>query len=226
MIIGLVGLIIGLGATLPYFWVKYVMWRHSKDIAGMPGTGGELAEHLVSRFALEGVHVVCGQYEEDFYDPENKIVSLSPDNYHGKSLTAVAVAAHEVGHAVQFCRNEPVSRLRGKYLKPAFAIRRAAVIVIMFMPVISAVIRIPQLMILSSVLGVIMMLASAAMYAAILPEEYDASFNKALPTLEEGYVDEEHYSAVRQVLKAAAYTYVAAALIDILRIWRWFGFVR
>jgi Zn-dependent membrane protease YugP len=59
-----------------------------------------------------------------------------------------------------------------------------------------------------------------------LPEEYDASFNKALPILEEGYIPKEHMPAVRQVLKACAYTYVAGALADVLRLWRWLTLMR
>jgi Zn-dependent membrane protease YugP len=75
--------------------------------------------------------------------------------------------------------------------------------------------------VLTAFIGVVTMLSSAAMYVAILPEEYDASFNKALPILEAGYVPEQHIPAVRQVLRAAAYTYVAGALADVLSLWRW-----
>ena len=59
------------------------------------------------------------------------------------------------------------------------------------------------------------------MYVAILPEEFDASFNKALPILSEGYINEEQLPIVRQILRACALTYVAASLADILSLWRW-----
>ena len=96
----------------PFIWVKYVLWRHSKHIETMPGTGGELAKHLVERFELDGVSIQKGGKDENFYAPDKKLISLSPDIYDGKSLTAVSVAAHEVGHAIQFCKKEPVSKLR------------------------------------------------------------------------------------------------------------------
>jgi Zn-dependent membrane protease YugP len=64
------------------------------------------------------------------------------------------------------------------------------------------------------------------MYAAILPEEYDASYNKALPILAQGYLPEEHMVAAKRILKACALTYVAAALADILSLWRWFRMIR
>jgi hypothetical protein len=76
-------------------------------------------------------------------------------------------------------------------------------------------------MLFLAIIGIITMLASALMYVAILPEEYDASFKKALPILKEGYVPSDYIPAVEQVLRAAALTYLAAALADILRLWTW-----
>ena len=55
----------------------------------------------------------------------------------------------------------------------------------------------------------------------MLPEESEESFNKALPILEEGYVPKENLPAIRQILRACAYTYVAGALADVIRLWRW-----
>jgi hypothetical protein len=100
----------------PSLWVKYVLHKHQMHLDTLDGTGGELALHLIDRFKLEEVQVIKGKKNEDYYDPQNKIVSLSPEVFEGKSLTAVAVAAHEVGHAIQFHRQEPVSLLREKYL--------------------------------------------------------------------------------------------------------------
>lgn len=210
----------------PQLWVRYVLKKHHKQLEGMPGTGGELANHLIQRYNLDGVTVVKGGVGQDFYDPSKKIVSLSPEVYEGKSLSSVAVATHEVGHAIQFYNNEPVSQLRGKYLKKAHLIQHYGVYILMSMPLVGLVFRIPHLILLTALIGIATMLASVLMYAAILPEEYDASFNKALPILEEGYIPKEYLPAVRQVLKACAYTYVAASLADILNIWRWIMIVK
>ncbi|MGJ8663790.1 MAG: zinc metallopeptidase, partial [Marinicella sp.] len=100
----------------PNLWVKHVLRKHQKHIESLDGTGSELALHLIDRFELVDVQVIKGKKDEDYYDPQNKIVCLSPEVHDGKSLTAVAVAAHEVGHAIQFCNEEPVSQLREKYL--------------------------------------------------------------------------------------------------------------
>lgn len=210
----------------PQLWVRHVLAKHHAPIDGMPGTGGELAQHLLDRFDLEGVSLREGSEDENHYQPGTKTVCLSPEVFHGKSLSAIAVAAHEVGHAIQFSRNEPVSHLRQKYLGKAHRIQQIGVYILMSLPIVGAAIRIPHLALLTAAIGVSTMIVSVLMYVAILPEEYDASFNKALPILDEGYVPEQHMPAVRQVLKACALTYVAAALADILRLWRWLAILR
>lgn len=210
----------------PALWIRYVMWRHSSEYEDMPGTGGELAEHLVDRFELEGVTVEEGVSGGDHYNPADRIVSLSPEVYHCKSVTAVAVAAHEVGHAIQFTRGEPVSQLRERYMGKAVRIRQAGTLILMSIPVVTLVFKSPVMIIAAVVVGVVTMLASVLMYVAILPEEFDASFRKALPILEEGYVPEDQIAGARKVLRAAALTYVAAALTDVLSLWRWLSVFR
>lgn len=223
-LLGILGVI--LLVYLPSLWVKYVMWSHSKTLSSMPGTGGELAQHLVARFELDPVTVVEGSEGADHYNPVDQQISLSPSIYRGKSLTAVAVATHEVGHAIQFIRREPVSFLREKYLAKAVRIRQIGSMFLVGIPVMAMMLKSPLFFFLAAAIGVLTMLASVAMYVAILPEEFDASFKKALPILAEGYVPKNALPAVRQVLSAAALTYVAAALTDIVKLWRWVRIIR
>ncbi|MDH5325541.1 MAG: zinc metallopeptidase [Gammaproteobacteria bacterium] len=210
----------------PQLWVRYVLRKHSRHLDGMPGTGSELARHLLQKFGLTDVKVKQGGKDENYYHPEQNTVCLSPDVYTGKSLTAVAVAAHEVGHAIQFNKQEPVSQLRGKYLNKAHRIQAVGVFILTVLPIVSLLIRIPHLALVSALIGILTMAASVALYVAILPEEFDASYNKALPILATGYVPETYMPAVRQILKACALTYVAGALADILRLWRWIAILR
>ena len=210
----------------PTLWVRYVLWRYSKHIEQMPGTGAELARHFIERFDLTGVSVIKAGKDENYYSPEDKIVALSPDVYDGKSLTAVAVATHEIGHAIQFCRQEPVSQLRERYLQRAFVIKRIGNGLLWAASLMTFVVRAPQMLFIAAGIGIVTMLISVLMYVAILPEEFDASFNMALPILAEGYVPENHLPAVRQILRACAMTYVAAALTDVLNLWRWFRIFR
>ncbi len=227
MIYALFGIILILLIVGPRLWVGFVLARHRRPLENMPGTGAELAIHLLKKFELSQVKVERTEKDADHYSPVENAVRLSPEVYSGKSLTAIAVASHEVGHAIQFNRKEPVSLLRERYLPKAHLIQRYGVYILMALPAIGAIVRIPHIIILTAIIGVATMLASVLMYAAILPEEWDASFNKALPILEQGdYVPEQYMPAVRQVLKACALTYVAAALADVLRLWRWLALLK
>ena len=211
----------------PSLWVKYVLNKHSATLDNMPGTGGELAAHLLHTFDLNDVKLEKCEQGKDHYDPNDNAVRISPSYFDGKSLTAIAVAAHEVGHAIQFNRKEPVSLLRRKYLPKAFFIRKVGVTLLMLFPLVTAIVKVPQLALLNILLGIFVMLISVLMYVAILPEEFDASFNKALPILEKGeYVPEVYMPKIKQVLRACALTYVAAALTDVLKLWRWIRYLR
>ncbi len=211
----------------PQWWVGYVLRKNNSIIEGMPGTGGELAAHLLERFNLSNVKLEAAAEGADHYDPESNTVRLSPGYLNGKSLTAIAVAAHEVGHAIQFNRNEKVTFLRKRYLGKAHKIQKIGIYVLMALPLLSTIIRVPHVIGFTALIGLLTLMSSVFIYAAILPEEWDASFNKALPILKQGdYVPEHHLPAIRQILKACALTYVAAALADVLRLWRWLAIIR
>lgn len=222
MIILILTIALILCAYLPQVWVRYVMRKYGKEITDMPGTGGELAEHLVERFELSGVSVQRGGQGENYYSPTDKRVCLSPDNYDGKSITAVAVAAHEVGHAIQFDREEPLSKLRGKYIPKSVFFGKLGAYMLLALPIATFALKTPLAFFTFIGLSLLFQLAGAAMYLIVLPEELDASFKKALPILEQGeYLPEHLLPAARKVLKAAALTYVAAALANALNIGRW-----
>ena len=218
MIIALfIGLLLVL-SYLPQFWIRRVMKQNSHDLPGMQGTGGELAEHLIERFELTGIGVEETKENQDHFDPTDKMVRLSPSNYNGRSLKAVAVAAHEVGHAIQFSRREEVFKLREKYIPQAIKISKYSRYVLLASPLVMIVLKTPIALALPIIISIVMQIVSALTYLIVLPEEWDASFGKALPILEEGYIPEEHMPAARTVLKAAAFTYFAAALSSMLNL--------
>ena len=223
----IVGAVLAILVYVPSFWVRHIMAKHSKEIAELPGTGGELAKHLIERFELTGITVEEAAPNTDHFDPAGPVVRLSPDNFNGRSLTAVAVAAHEVGHAMQFHRGEKIFELRKRYLPLAARFNRVGVVIMMTIPFIALLIRMPLVIGGVIALSLLLQLAGAFAYLIILPEEWDASFNKALPVLIEGeYIEQAHIPAVRQVLKAAALTYFAAALANVLHVGRWFMLLR
>ena len=209
-------------AWAPSLWVRSRMRRHAAERADLPGTGAELARHLLARFGLEGVTVERTDALRDHYDPGARAVRLGPDVHDGRSLTAVAVAAHEVGHAIQFGRDESVSRLRSKWLPVANRFKQAGIVVLALMPVLALVARSPGAVVALVALSLLLQLVGVLAHLIVLPEEWDASFNKALPVLAEGgYLDDADLPAVREVLKAAALTYAARALADLVNVGRW-----
>lgn len=205
----------------PHLWIRHVMKKHGAPDSDMPGTGGELAQHLINRFELSDV-IVEPTDEGDHYSPSEKAVRLSRDVFDGRSVTAVAVAAHEVGHAIQYHRQEAITELRHRYSPVALMIQKLAVGFLFAIPLVVAIFKVPHAALLTALIGVVAMLASVLIQFIILPMEWDASFNKAMPILVKGeYIQKHQFEAANRVLKAAAFTYVAAALLDILRLGRW-----
>ena len=211
----------------PQMWIRYVMKRHGAELNSLPGTGGELAMHLIKQFQIKGVEVEQTTPNSDHYDDADKKVRLSPSIYNGRSLTAIAVATHEVGHAIQFYRKENITHLRKRYTPLARMIEKVSISILFSIPLITAIFKVPHAVLLTATVGVLGMFATVLVQLIVLPLEWDASFNKALPILKEGkYINQEQEAAVKSVLRAAAFTYVAAALADMLRLWRWLAILR
>ena len=205
----------------PSLWVKLVMSRYSSEKPEIPGTGGELAKHLIKRFSLKDVEVEITELG-DHYDPIEKKVRLSREHYESKSLTAVAIAAHEVGHAIQDHQGDKRLATRTKMVPIVNLLARWSVVIISLSPVIGIITRHPIPFSLLLFIGLSGFIARMMMHAVTLPIEFDASFSKALPILREGdYVSQSNEKAVSHVLRAAALTYVSAALADTLNLSRW-----
>ena len=221
-------MVLALGALIvlalifgPTLWVKLVMRWYSSEKPEMPGTGGELAKHLIKRFSLKDVEVEVTELG-DHYDPIEKKVRLLPEHYESKSLTAIAIAAHEVGHAIQDQQGDKRLATRTKMIPIVEKIARGSVAVISLSPVIGIITRHPMPFSLLLFLGLSGFIARMMVHAVTLPIEFDASFSKALPLLKEGnYVSKSNEKAVSRILKAASLTYVSAALADILNLGRW-----
>ena len=206
---------------MPTLWVRWVMNRYSAEIPDLPGTGGELAAHLIQRLGLEGVGVEASDIG-DHYDPEHRMVRLTESNWSGKSLTAVAVAAHEVGHAVQHHQNDARLNARTKLIPIVTVLGQLSVGVLTVVPIIGLLTRHPAPTLLIAGIGLFGLLFRMLLHLVTLPTEWDASFGKALPVLKEGeYISPEQESIVRRVLGAAALTYFAAALADAFNLFRW-----
>jgi len=210
----------------PGWWVRNVMSRYSSPADRYEGTGGELARYLLDRLDLKHVKVE-ETAEGDHYDPQEKAVRLTNDKLNGRSLTAVTVAAHEVGHALQDKDGFAPLKLRSRLVAMTRPVQRLGAGILMAAPFIGMLTRAPSISLLMIAGGMMSLGASTVVHLVTLPTEWDASFRRALPMLEHGEilhpVDLPH---ARRLLTAAALTYVAASLASLLNIARWWALLR
>ncbi len=205
----------------PSWWVKKTMRRYATPIDRYPLSGAETARRLLDGCGLG--HVTVGQTDQgDHYDPQKKAVQLSENNFADRSLTAITVAGHEVGHALQDRDNYPPFTMRGRVVKLATSAQKAAQVLFVLLPVAMLLTRIPAVgaFMLMASLGSLFL--STAVHLVTLPVETDASFKRALPLLREsGILQPRDREAARHILRAAAYTYVAGSLLSLASLWRW-----
>jgi Zn-dependent membrane protease YugP len=210
----------------PGLWVRKVMSRYSSPDDRYEGTGGELARHLLDSNDLQNVKVEETS-KGDHYDPVDKVVRLTPEKLNGRSLTAVTVAAHEVGHALQDAGGYAPLKIRTQLVLLTQPVQRLGAGILMAAPLIGLITRVPLVSLLMLVGGFMSLGATTLVHMVTLPTELDASFNRALPLLEKGGIlkpaDRSH---ARRLLKAAALTYLSASLASLLNIARWWAILR
>lgn len=179
-------------------------------------TGAQIAQTILDHHNIHDVQVVPGQGAElsDFYDPKKKIVSLSSNIYNTNSIAAMAVAAHEVGHAIQHATDYKFIAIRNRLLPMTIVASNFSMLIVML-----------SLIFYSSSIGQTMFWVGIAMYGIVglfqlvtLPVEFDAS-KRAINNLQTlNLVADEDIAGSKQMLNAAAFTYVAAFLSTILTI--------
>jgi len=210
----------------PQWYVGHIMRKYSRPHPRLPGSGGELARHLLDRFGMEDVAVEATE-QGDHYDPIKRCVGLSRENLQGRSLTAIAVAAHEVGHAIQHQQGYPLFEVRSRLVKLATLGEKAGVVAMLAMPLLTILGHSPVIALVSVLMAALAFLGATVVHLVTLPVEWDASFGRALPILVEGeYINRREQRAVRRVLRAAALTYVAASLVGLLNLGRWMAILR
>jgi len=199
-----------MGLTSWYVRHSYSKWSQVRASSGL--TGHQAAQRLISTGNLYGVQVqgTAGQLT-DHYDPRNKTLFLSHGVADSPSVAAVAISAHELGHALQDAEDYFPMRIRSM-LVPAVNIgSNLGWILIM----IGLLLRITDL----AWLGVIVFSAGALFALATLPVEFNASARAKQLLYETGIIrTEEEQRGVNQVLNAAALTYVAGLVTAIMQL--------
>lgn len=206
---------IALGAlTQSYINSTFRKWSNVPLESGL--TGAQVAERILGASGVRGVGITAVRGRlTDHYDPRSKTLALSEGVYASSSVAAAGVAAHEVGHAIQDDRGYVWNALRSSLVPVANLGSQAAGILILlgFMINLSGLLW----------LGVIAYAAAVAFQLVTLPVELNAS-RRALVSLEQtGALPAHQMTGARQVLTAAALTYVAAALISLLNLMYYFG---
>ena len=210
----------------PQLWVQWVLSRHNRHPEdNFPGTGGELARHLLDRYDLQEIKVEVTD-AGDHYDPMERAVRLTRDKHDGKTLTAITVAAHECGHAFQHAAGEPMFVMRTRLARVSIIAQRVGSFLLFAAPFSVLVTRLPSAAVFNITGAFLIMGFGILMHLLTLPVEIDASFKKALPLLDSGYLSKKQMPAARSILRAAAWTYVAASLASLLNFWRWIAVLR
>src|SRR5262245_4922151 len=196
-------------AAIAQFWVSSAYARGQQASAGM--SGYMAARHILDAAGLTGVQIeeVPGHLT-DHYDPREKVLRLSSDNYHGRNLAAVGIAAHESGHAVQDAVGYIPLVVRNLAV-PAAQFGSSASI---FMLILGAALQLSGLV----WAGIIAFSATVVFQLVNLPVEFNASSRAKALLVSEGLVNQYEMGPVNNVLNAAALTYVAATLQSILQL--------
>lgn len=210
---------------VPGWWAGAVLRRHAGQRDDLPHTGAQLARRLLGEHGLAEVVVEVSE-RGDHYDPTARAVRLSASNYDGRSLTAVTVAAHEVGHALQDHSGYAPLAWRTRLVRVAQTAEKAGSLIMLMTPVLILVTRRPVTGVFGLAFGAAGFLTAALVHLVTLPVELDASFRRALPLLSGVGLSERDLVPARRILTACAFTYLAASLSGMLNLWRWLAVLR
>jgi hypothetical protein len=196
-------------AAIAQLWIRSAYARGQSIATSI--SGFMAARKILDAAGLTDVQIeeVPGQLS-DHYDPRAKVLRLSSENYHGRNLAAVGVAAHETGHALQDAHGYFLMTLRNLAV-PAANFGSGA---FMFLLILGMLFHVTGLI----WLGIIAFSGVVVFQLVNLPVEFDASSRAKALLVSEGIVHQFEMGPVNNVLNAAALTYVAATLQAILQL--------
>ncbi|GJQ27005.1 MAG: zinc metallopeptidase [Phycisphaerae bacterium] len=178
-------------------------------------SGAETAQRILDTYQLHDVTIEpVNSFLGDHYDPRNKVLRLSPDVYNGRTLSALGIAAHEVGHAIQHAHSYGPLAVRNS-LVPVAAVGTNLAWIFIIAGLALAPFR------ALAIVGLALFAAGVLFSIITLPVEYDASKRARAILLNNGMVTTDEDRVVGKVLNAAALTYVAAAIGALLQLAYW-----
>ncbi|WP_205439378.1 zinc metallopeptidase [Halobacillus ihumii] len=193
--------------------VKSTYKKYSKVPTSSSMTGAEVARKILDDNGLFNVRIeeVKGMLS-DHYDPRSKVIRLSSGNYHGRSMAASAVSAHEVGHAIQDAQEYAFLRFRSALVPVASFGSNISIFLIIggFLLGMSGL----------ALAGIIFFAAAVLFQLITLPVEFDASSRAMGQLVSTGVIRNDEERKTKKVLNAAAMTYVAGALVALAELLR------
>jgi len=212
------GFALMIGAMVLAFGAQLKMqsaYEKYKAVRGRSGrTGADVARELLHQAGISDVRVeAVGGRLSDHYDPRAKAVRLSHDVYHGSSIAALGIAAHETGHALQHQEEYPPLAFRTAILPVAGLGSNAAIPLFIAGMIFDAVVLMD--------IGILFFAAAVVFQIVTLPVEFNASARAVQLLSAGGYVTREEEAPVQHMLRTAGYTYLAAtavALANLLRL--------
>ena len=194
-------------------FAKYKQVANSKGMCGQ-----EVARAILDANGLNNVHVVEVRGTlSDHYDSNQKVVRLSTDVFHGETIGALAVAAHECGHAIQDKENYAMLRIRA-FLVPVVNLITYSAYIMFFVSLFLQMMDFILVAVAAVFISLIFQLVT-------LPVEFDAS-KRAMKQLNKlSLVNKKEFDGAEATLKAAAWTYVAAVLSSMLNLLRLLRYV-
>jgi hypothetical protein len=199
-------LIIGLGAQ---FYVNHKLKKYSRVPISNSLTGAEAARQMLRYYGISSVSVRQGGEGQDFFDPRSNSITLSPEAYNGRTVTATATACHEVGHACQYAQDYTPMKVRTAIV-PAVNLASNVWIFLFFIGIFLNMAGLVWL-------GVLMYAVVVLFQLATLPVEFNAS-RRAMEYMGTIGLPAPERKGAFDVLRACAFTYLAAALTSILQL--------
>lgn len=206
ILIILIPLIAQIGVSSNY--QKYKRVKNTKEL-----TGYDVARKILDENGLGDIYIVETRGElTDHYDPTKRVVRLSSDIYHGKTVAAMSVAAHECGHAVQDKEGYTFMRIRSAI----FPIVNVATSISYWIILLGFLFELLDLI----YIGIALTCLGLLFQIVTLPVEFDASKRAGVFLKEYNLATEDESKGVKKMLGAAAMTYVAGVLASALQILR------
>ena len=202
---------------IPSLWVSYILKKYNKILPDMPFTGKELGSKILEEQKLNNVSIIPIK-QLDHCNPIDKKIHISDDKLNKKSITSIAVVAHEIGHAIQDKENYKPLELRQSLIEKTMIFQRVgSFLLIIGLPSIFAFTKSPFITFIAALVIMGCLTTNVLIHLITLPVEFDASFKRALPILTK-YVPRENMYQCKSVLRAAALTYLAQSIVSIFRL--------